>query len=110
MTTEGIAAVYVETHNWGKSAAFFKALGYELDFETDHHSGLLRNGSGPYVFVAEVSPDAPTSLQLVLRASDSVDQLDASIEVLTPMSPTHFGTHEMVVLDPDGRPWTIQAP
>jgi hypothetical protein len=35
MTTEGIEAVFLETHNWGKAAAFWQALGYKLDFETD---------------------------------------------------------------------------
>ena len=29
MTTEGIEAVFLETHNWGKSARFFQGLGYE---------------------------------------------------------------------------------
>ena len=57
MTTEGIEAVFLETHNWGKSAKFFQALGYEIEFETDHNSGQLRNGDGPYVFIAEVPED-----------------------------------------------------
>src|SRR6476646_8253434 len=47
MTTTGIDAVFLETHNWGRSAGFFQALGFTLDFETDHNSGLLRNGDGP---------------------------------------------------------------
>ena len=33
MATEGIEAVFLETHNWGKSARFFQSLGYELEFE-----------------------------------------------------------------------------
>ena len=37
MITEGIEAVFVETH---------KALGFRLEFETDHASGQLRNGEG----------------------------------------------------------------
>ncbi len=42
MKTEGIDDILVETHNWGKTVAFWKDLGYELEFETDHHSGRLR--------------------------------------------------------------------
>ena len=57
MTTEGIEAVFLETHNWGKAAKFFQALGFELEFSTDHSSGQLRNGDGPYVFIAEVPED-----------------------------------------------------
>ena len=28
MTTDGIEAVFLETHNWGKAAKFFQALGF----------------------------------------------------------------------------------
>jgi hypothetical protein len=54
LTTEGIEAVFLETHNWGKSAKFFQGLGYEIEFATDHNSGQLRRGDSPYLFIAEV--------------------------------------------------------
>src|ERR1700744_2667885 len=44
MTTDGIEALFLETHNWGRAARFFQDLGYQLDFETDPSSGQLRNG------------------------------------------------------------------
>jgi hypothetical protein len=50
MTTEGIEAVFLTTHNWGRAAKFFQSLGYELEFSTDHDSGQLRNGDGPYAW------------------------------------------------------------
>lgn len=45
MASDGIEAVFLETHNWGKSARFFQSLGYELEFETDHNSGQLRSNT-----------------------------------------------------------------
>ena len=57
MPTEGIEAVFLATRNWGKAAKFFQGLGFELEFSTDHNSGQLRNGDGPYLFIAEVPPD-----------------------------------------------------
>ena len=54
MTTEGIEAVFLETHNWGKSAKFFQGLGYEIEFATDHNSGQLRRGDSPSLFISEV--------------------------------------------------------
>ncbi|SFW90101.1 VOC family protein [Amycolatopsis australiensis] len=107
MSTNGIEAVYLETHNWGKAAQFFQALGFELDFETDHNSGLLRNGDGPYVFVAEVPEDRPTGMKLVLKGKEVTP--DAPVEVVSPFEDTHFGTREMTVRDPDGREWIVQA-
>ncbi len=54
MTTEGIEAIFLTTHNWGKAAKFFQSLGFALEFETDHNSGQLRNGAGPHIFIAEI--------------------------------------------------------
>ncbi|MFE7356605.1 VOC family protein [Streptomyces sp. NPDC057543] len=111
MTTEGIEAVFMETHNWGKAARFFQALGYELEFETDHSSGQLRNGDGPSLFIAEVPADRQPQMQLVLKVADAdAFRPDSAVEVVTPFEDTHFGTRLMTVRDPDGRLWSLQAP
>jgi len=111
MSTEGIEAVFLETHNWGKAAKFWQALGYTLEFETDHASGQLRNGDGPYVFIAEIPESRAPGIQLVLRVPDAESfRPDPAIEVVTPFEDTHWGTKEMTVRDPDGRTWSLQAP
>ncbi|MFH8349581.1 VOC family protein [Streptomyces sp. NPDC018045] len=111
MATEGIEAVFLTTHNWGKTAKFFQALGYELEFSTDHSSGRLRNGDGPYVFIAEVPKDQEPQTQIVLKVPDAdTFSPEAGVEVVTPFEDTHFGTREMTVRDPDGRLWSLQAP
>jgi hypothetical protein len=109
MSTDGIDAVFLTTHNWGKAAKFFQALGFELEFATDHNSGRLRNGSGPSVFIAEVPESQEPQVQLVLKATDPGFSPDPVVEVATPFEETHYGTKEMTVRDPDGRLWTIQA-
>jgi hypothetical protein len=111
MTTNGIEAVFLETHNWGKAAKFFQALGYEIEFDTGHDSGQLRNGAGPYVFIAEVPESQPIGMQVVLQVPDPEGfEADPVVEVVTPFQPTHWGTREMTVRDPDGRMWSLQAP
>ena len=111
MSTEGIEAVFLETHNWGKAAKFFQTLGFKLEFETDHNSGQLRNGTGPAVFIAEVPEDRDPRVRLVLTVPDAETfQPDPVVEVVTPFEATHYGTREMTVRDPDGRLWTLQAP
>ena len=111
MTTEGIEAVFVETHNWGKAAKFFQGLGYELDFATDHNSGQLRNGDGPYLFIAEVPEDREPQARIVLKVPDAAGfRPGPAVEVVTPFEDTHYGTKEMTVRDPDGRLWSLQAP
>ena len=89
MTTGGIEAVFVETHNWGKSAKFFQELGYQIEFATDHNSGQLRRGEGPYLFIAEVPETAPTRRHVVLGVADAdAFELDASIAVVDGWAPT----------------------
>jgi hypothetical protein len=111
MATEGIEAVFLETHNWGKAAKFFQALGYELEFSTDHNSGQLRNGDGPHLFIAEIPEDRRPQTRIVLKVPDAdAFRPDAAIEVVAPFEETHYGTKEMTVRDPDGRLWSLQAP
>ncbi|GLW71144.1 glyoxalase [Kitasatospora phosalacinea] len=111
MSTEGIEAVFLTTHNWGRTAGFFQSLGYRLDFETDHASGQLRNGDGPYLFVAEVPESEQPQARIVLKVPDAdAFRPGPGVELLTPFEDTHYGTREATVRDPDGREWTLQAP
>ncbi|HTJ63123.1 MAG TPA: VOC family protein [Alphaproteobacteria bacterium] len=111
MTTQGIEAIFLTTHNWGKAAKFFQALGYTLEFDTGHNSGQLRNGDGPYVFIAEVPETEKTDTRIVMKVADAATfKADPIVEVATPFAPTHWGTQEMTVRDPDGRSWNLQAP
>jgi hypothetical protein len=109
--SDGIEAVFLTTHNWGKAAKFFQSLGFTLEFETDHQSGQLRKGEGPYLFIAEVPASDPPQAQVVIRVADeSGFSTAAGVEVVTPFEDTHWGTREMTVRDPDGRIWRLQAP
>jgi hypothetical protein len=111
MPTQGIEAVFLTTHNWGKSAKFFQSLGFALEFETDHNSGQLRNGAGPYLFIAEIPENQKPEAHIVLKVTDAdAFHPDPVVNVATPFEKTHWGTQEMTVRDPDGRIWRLQAP
>lgn len=112
MVSEGIEALFLETHNWGKAARFFQAMGYEMEFETDHQSGQLRSKVGPPLFIAEIPEDRTPGMQLVLRVPDA-EAAERQLEDLGadgPFEPTHFGTVMTTLRDPDGRVWGLQAP
>ena len=84
--------MFLETHNWGKSAKFFQGLGYEVEFATDHNSGQLRRGDGPYLFIAEIPETEPTRRHLVLPVADAdAFELDASVEVVSGFGRTPIG-------------------
>ena len=108
MADKGIEALFMTTHNWGKAAKFFQSLGFALDFETDHNSGQLRKGDGPFLFIAEVPEAEETAMHPVIAVADSF-RPDGSAEVVSPFEKTHWGTKEMLVRDPDGRVWRLQA-
>lgn len=105
MSTAGIVTVFVETHNWGRTAKFFQELGFELEFATDHESGQLRGVAGPPIFVAEV-PEGQE-----LRAPQLVVEVPADTEPGggVEFEETHYGTREATVQDPDGRSWILRA-
>ena len=102
MKVNSLHHVYVETHNWGKSVAFWRALGFELE-EDRGTSGLLRaQGGGPYIYLAEVPQTDKPSLELYLEAADEAAP-ERPVEVVEPFTSTHWGTRVMSVRDPDGR-------
>jgi len=112
MSTHGIDGVLVETHNWGKSVAFWQALGYVLEFETDHHSGQLRHpDGGPYIFIAERPPDHALQVVLGLRV-DAAGKFKPpkAGAVKKKFAKTHWGSLQMLLADPDGRVVGVEAP
>ncbi len=49
MSSNGIEGLIVETHNWGKSIAFWRDLDYDLE-----HSLVLRHpAAGPFIYLVE---------------------------------------------------------
>jgi hypothetical protein len=112
MASEGIEGLFIETHNWGKTVAFWKGLGYALEMETDHHSGLLRHPrGGPYLFVAERPAGHPLQLTPVLTVKDAAQfEPPSSGVVVRPFEPQHYHVLEMLLADPDGRALSMQAP
>ena len=110
MTTRGIEHIYLETHNWGKSVAFWQALGFKLDFETDHSSGQLVASNGTRLFIAEQSTEDPVGMDVYLGADQAGGAAPEPIDVVFDWTPTHWGTRVMTVRDPDGRLFRIEAP
>jgi catechol 2,3-dioxygenase-like lactoylglutathione lyase family enzyme len=112
MASRGIEGLIVETHNWGRTVAFWQSLGFELEFETDHHSGQLRHpGGGPFVFVAERPETDALEVQPLLGVDDAgAFEPPGSGTVERPFTPQHWGVREMLLRDPDGRRLSIQAP
>jgi len=112
MKTDGIEGLLIETHNWGKTVAFWQGLGYELEFETDHHSGQLRHpNGGPYIFIAERPPQQALQIQLAVGVRDPVKfSPPAAGVVVRPFERAHWPVLEMVLADPDGRHVGVHAP
>jgi hypothetical protein len=111
VATEGFAGFYVETRNYGATAAFWASLGYVNAFETDHGSGQWEHPSGgPYVFIAE---EQGTTLQTypILWVKDSeAFAPDRAPEFERPFTPQHWGVVEALLRDPDGRIVSLHAP
>lgn len=111
MATEGIEGFYVETRNYGATAALWKSLGFESVFETDHGSGQwMHPQGGPYVFIAE-QLDRDLETHPILRVADAERfNPDRPVDYVRPFTPEHWGVAEAVIRDPDGRPISLQAP
>ncbi len=109
--SKGIEGFFVETHSWKKTVSFWKGLGYELVFQTSHHTGELRHPEGgPYVFVAE--RPAHQALQMypvILTETAARFSPPATGSVARAFRKVHWGVLEMLLHDPDGRMLSVQA-
>ena len=101
---KGVETIMIETHNFGKTAKFWQALGYTLEFETDHGSGLLRSkNGGPNLFVAERPKGKPLAIELHVRSSDASTRPGPPVEIVGDWHPSHWTTQLLELRDPDGR-------
>jgi hypothetical protein len=112
MKTNGIEVILVETHNWGSSVAFWQDLGYEVEFETDHHSGRLRHPhGGPYIFLAERPDHHPLQVMLGVEVADPAQfKLPRGGTVVRQFEKQHWPALQMLLADPDGRQLSVEAP
>jgi catechol 2,3-dioxygenase-like lactoylglutathione lyase family enzyme len=112
MPTTGIDGLIIATHNWGKSVAFWKALGFEVEFETDRNSGRLRHpAGGPYLFIHEVPEQTATELVPLLPVEDAeAFEPPRGGTVERPFAPQRWGALELLLVDPDGNRLSVQAP
>jgi hypothetical protein len=112
MKSKGITEILIETESWGSTVAFWQDLGYEIEFETDHHSGRLRHpAGGPSIFVAE-RPHGH-ALQLVLGvAVDDAGRFmpPRGSTIVRPFEKQHWPALQMLLADPDGRQVAVEAP
>jgi hypothetical protein len=112
MKTEGIDGILIETHNWGKTVAFWQDLGYEIEFETEHRSGRLRHPrGGPYLFIAERPADHRLQLVLGVAVNDAAQfSPPRAGTVVRPFEKQHWPALQMMLEDPDGRQLSVEAP
>jgi catechol 2,3-dioxygenase-like lactoylglutathione lyase family enzyme len=111
VSTQGIGLLYLETHSWERGVAFWQELGFKLEFETDHHSGVLVAENGTRIFLAEQSLDDPLGADIYLAVAAAGECLpNAPVELVRGFTTTHWGTQVMTVRDPDGRLIRLEAP
>ena len=112
MATEGMIGLYLETRSYTQASAFWEALGYRSVFDTDHGSGQwVHPSGGPYVFLAEQHDREVLEWHPILGVADAgAFEAGASVEVVRPFEPQHWGVTEAMVRDPDGRGVSLQAP
>jgi hypothetical protein len=111
VATEGFEGFYVETRNYGATAAFWASLGFHNVLETDHGAGHWEHpAGGPYVFISE-QHDAELETHPILRVADAnAFRPDRALDFAQPFTPQHWGVVEALIRDPDGRNVSLQAP
>lgn len=108
MATDRVEYVYLETHHWQESLAFWQRLGFRLMLNLGRAGRLEAAAGGTAIFLEEVSRDRPLATEVYLRAPQEFDP-GSGVEVVRTWHDSHWGTRLMQVRDPDGRTFTIQV-
>lgn len=108
MPIDGVRSIYIETHNFGKAAAFWKALGFEHFLDLGGASGGFRAAEGgTYLFLEEVPEERTLACEPYFNIAGSTS-FGSAVDVVTPLEKTHWDTRLMEVRDPDGRSWKLE--
>jgi hypothetical protein len=107
MGVDGVRSFYIETHNFGKAAAFWQSLGFEHFLDLGGSSGGFRAADGgAFLFLEEVGEDHQLSCEPYFNLA--TPDLAAGVDIVSPLAETHWGTRLMEVRDPDGRSWKLE--
>lgn len=102
MSTTGIHHVLITTNDYAGTLAFWRSLGFTVDFETGHGSAKLDPPTpGPYVFVDTCDSDEQPAVSLYVDVTDHT-AMPGEWEA------THWGTFVQPRTDPDGRTVWLQ--
>ena len=87
--------------------AFWRDLGYDLE-----NSLLLRHpAGGPYIFLVEQPQTQNLGIRPIVAVEDSTAfRPPATGAVQRGFEPQHWGVTEMLLVDPDNRPISVQGP
>ena len=107
MSSNGIDGLIVDTHNWGKSVAFWRELGYDLE-----DSLVLRHpAGGPFIYLIEQPQTQSLEIRPIVAVDDATTfTVPAAGTVQRGFEPQHWGVSEMLLFGPDRMPLSIQAP
>jgi hypothetical protein len=108
VAVDGVRSIYIETYNFGKAAAFWKALGFEHFLDLGGSSGGFRAADGgAYLFLEEVPDGQPLACEPYFNIAGEAG-FGSKVEVVKPLESMHWGTRLMEVRDPDGRTWKLE--
>jgi len=109
MSVTGIHHLLIETHSWRDSVAFWQELGWTLVEDHGTSGKLTSPGGVPYIWLNEVAPSRTPMIEPYFDLGPAVFTPRSPIEIVEPLTTTHWGTKLMSVRDPDGRIVRLQA-
>ena len=108
MATSGIEYIYIETHDYDASAAFWQALGFEPEMLLGRAGRFAHPAGGSPVFIEEVPEERELSMRLYLKTPGETEDLGPAVSVAKGWHPSHWGSSLLQAIDPDGREVVLQ--
>ncbi|MDQ7819201.1 MAG: VOC family protein [Armatimonadota bacterium] len=108
MSADCVEYVYLETHHWEESLAFWQRLGFRLALNLGRAGRLEAPAGGTAIFLEEVPGHHSLTMEVYLRAPEEFEP-SGPVQVVQRWHDSHWGTRLMQIRDPDGRTFTVQV-
>ena len=109
MSITGVHHLLIETHSWRDSLTFWQELGWTLIEDHGTSGKLTPPGGGAYIWLNEVVPSKTPIIEVYFDLDPAGFTPGSRVEIVEPLTTTHWGTKLMSVRDPDGRIVRLQA-
>ena len=100
--------IFISTHHFDETLAFWRALGYEVTRDIRPGAAMLEKADAPSLLIDAVEQERTPELGIFFDVPGGAFEPAEGLDVVHGFEPTHWGSEVMTLRDPDGREFNLE--